>query len=322
MTSYRQSSRNRWIRTLRLTGLGIRLTIFGPVAVLALTAQPASAEATYMTWTCMAATSWTMLQPEADYLAGLRPTWTDCEAWRNGDPGAGYVWSYGPSVTTTTTSTVPPTTTEAVTTTTEPETTTTWPTSTTSTTTTSTTVPETTVPVTTSTVAPTTTQSPPTTQAWVPPPVTTTSTTTTTTTTTTLPEPTTTIAEPTTTIAPTTTIRPPRTTSTSITPSTIASGASNDGGTGADSPQPELVEGTPLNTTEDTSLTSGVLSLEEAPTTTLEGGRQDPVRPADGGGEFNNELAEGVTPEQARVVVVATIATMILPTPTIRRRTL
>lgn len=45
-----------------------------------------------------------MQQPLADYQAGLRPNWSDCLAWQNGEP-ANYVWSYGASVTTTTTST-------------------------------------------------------------------------------------------------------------------------------------------------------------------------------------------------------------------------
>jgi hypothetical protein len=169
-------------------------------------------------------------------------------------------------------------------------------------------------------VPPSTTTSPPQ-PVPAPTPATTTTSTTTTTTTTTLPEPTTTVPDPTTTVAPTTTIRPPRTTSTSITPSTIVSGASNEAGTGGDSGPSQVVDGTPLEAVEGTSLTTLVVSLEQAPTTTLEGGRQEPVRPADGGGEFNPELAEGVSPEQARVVVVATISTMILPTPTIRRRT-
>jgi hypothetical protein len=37
-----------------------------------------------------------------------------------------------------------------------------------------------------------------------------------------------------------------------------------------------------------------------------------------GGVEISSDLAEGVTPEQAQVVVVATAATMVIPTP--RRR--
>lgn len=95
-----------------------------------------TATAHAITWTCSSNTSWNLNQPDADFAAGKYPTWADCEAWRNGDPGPGYVWSYGPSVavtTTSTTTTVPPTTT-----TTTPETTTTE-----AATTTTTTVPET-----------------------------------------------------------------------------------------------------------------------------------------------------------------------------------
>lgn len=64
-------------------------------------------------WTCAAPTgTWRLNQPDADYQSGKMPTWADCEAWRNGDPGPDYVWSYGPSVTTTSTSTTTTTTTE------------------------------------------------------------------------------------------------------------------------------------------------------------------------------------------------------------------
>ena len=113
-------------------------------------------------WTCAAPTgTWRLNQPDADYQSGKMPTWVDCEAWRNGDPGPDYVWSYGPSVTTTSTSTTTTTTTEpepASTTTSEP---------TPSSTTTTTVEPEpptTTVPPETST---TTTTQPPTTTAAV-----------------------------------------------------------------------------------------------------------------------------------------------------------
>ena len=90
------------------------------------------------TWTCWRSNTdnWQMEQPDADRAAGLWPTWTDCEAWRNGNPGPEYVWSYGPSVTTTTS--------ELATTTSEPSTTTT-STTTTLTTTTSTTTTTTTI---------------------------------------------------------------------------------------------------------------------------------------------------------------------------------
>lgn len=102
---------------------------------------------------------WPMVQPQAHVDAGHWPRWSDCEAWRNGDPGPNYVWSYGlisvPAITTTseapTTTVEPTTTTEATTTTTEP------PPTSTEAPTTSTTSTTTTTTTTTTTVAPTTT---------------------------------------------------------------------------------------------------------------------------------------------------------------------
>ena len=115
------------------------------------------------TFTCWRSNTdnWPMEQPHADRAAGLWPTWSDCEAWRLGDPGPEYVWSYGPSVTTTT-SVLATTTSEPSTTTSS--TTTTLTTTTTSTTTPTTTAPETTTTTTepaTTTTAPTTTTTPP-----------------------------------------------------------------------------------------------------------------------------------------------------------------
>ena len=94
------------------------------------------------TFTCWQSNTdnWTMEQPDADANAGYWPTWVDCEAWRLGDPGPQYVWSYGPSVATTTS--VPATTT------TEPSTTTS------STSTSSTTTTTSTTSTTTTTLAP------------------------------------------------------------------------------------------------------------------------------------------------------------------------
>ena len=122
---------------------------------------PGNAHAT--TFTCWRSNTdnWPMEQPDADRAAGLWPTWADCEAWRLGDPGPEYVWSYGPSVTTTTSATA--------TTTSEPATTTSSTTTTLTTTTTSTTTPTTTAPETTTTTtepattttAPATTTTPP-----------------------------------------------------------------------------------------------------------------------------------------------------------------
>ena len=120
-----------------------------------------------------------MQQPEADYLAGLYPTWADCLNWQNGAPPEPYTWSYGASVTTTTstttTSSTTTTTTSSSTTTTVVETTTT--SSSTTTTSSSTTVQETTTswePTTTSTI-PTTTSTTTVVQTTVPVTTTTTS---------------------------------------------------------------------------------------------------------------------------------------------------
>lgn len=113
----------------------LRWLIYAPVAVLGFFAPAVSADSTVNTWICWESqeVNWQMDQPLADYQAGLYPSWTDCVAWRNGDPGAEYVWSYGPSVATTSTSTTvlvstsseQTTTTESTTTTTVAETTTT-----------------------------------------------------------------------------------------------------------------------------------------------------------------------------------------------------
>lgn len=115
------------------------------------------------TFTCYESneSNWPMTQPQVHADAGLFPTWADCLAWRDGDPGPEYVWSYGqtaPTTTTeaTTTTVEPTTTTEATTTTIEPPTTTTEATTTTTTTvapTTTQAVSSTTIPSTTSTNA-------------------------------------------------------------------------------------------------------------------------------------------------------------------------
>ena len=113
-------------------------------------------------WTCWESNTvnWQMIQPDEHYNAGLRPTWADCLAWKDGDPGPGYVWSYKqPSPTTTAvTSTSTTSTSTTTSSTTVPETTTT----------SSTTAPTTTVPATTTTAAPTTTVAPTTTTTTVP----------------------------------------------------------------------------------------------------------------------------------------------------------
>ena len=113
-------------------------------------------------WTCWESNTvqWQMIQPDEHYAAGLMPSWADCLAWKDGDPGPEYVWSYGqPTPTTTsapaTTTTVPATTSTS---TTVPETTTT----------SSTTAPTTTAPATTTTAAATTTAAPTTTTTTAP----------------------------------------------------------------------------------------------------------------------------------------------------------
>lgn len=114
-------------------------------------------------WTCQSPDgSWAMTQPDEHYNAGLRPTWADCLAWKDGDPGPEYVWSYGQPTPTTTSAPATSTTSTSTTSTstTVPETTTT----------SSTTAPTTTVPATTTTAAATTTAAP-TTTTMIPPTV-------------------------------------------------------------------------------------------------------------------------------------------------------
>lgn len=102
---------------MKLRGIVIAATVLLAICI----ASTAHAQ----NWTCYRSNTdnWPLIQPDADYQSGKMPTWADCEAWRNGDPGPDYVWSYGPSVTTTSTSTTTTTTTEpapASTTTSEP----------------------------------------------------------------------------------------------------------------------------------------------------------------------------------------------------------
>lgn len=115
------------------------------------------------TFTCWESntSSWPMTQPQAHADAGLFPRWSDCLAWRNGDPGPDYIWSYGQPNTVPTTTTEAPTTTVEPTTTTEAATTTTLaPTETQVATTTTEATSTTTTPSPTSTSAPTTTYQP------------------------------------------------------------------------------------------------------------------------------------------------------------------
>lgn len=163
-----------------------------PAATLlsALIGSRVYADGTTRTYTCHESdtVSWQMTQPAEHYQAGKYPSWIDCLAWRDGDPGPEYVWTYG--LTNATTTTLPATTTtELATTTTEPPTTTTEL----ATTTTLEATTKTTTTTTTTTLPPTTT--------------TTTTTSTVVEVSTTIPEPSTTIPEPSTTT--TTTTQPP-----------------------------------------------------------------------------------------------------------------
>lgn len=136
-----------------------------PLATLlsAFIGSAVNADGTGRVYTCWESNTvnWQMTQPQEHVNAGYFPSWADCLAWRNGDPGPEYVWSYGQTAPTTTTepptTTVEPTTTtEATTTTTEPPTTTTEaPTTTTiiAATTTTQAVSSSTIPATTSTNA-------------------------------------------------------------------------------------------------------------------------------------------------------------------------
>ena len=128
---------------------------------LAITSTAARAEPSVITWTCYVSNtvSWAMDQPAEHYNAGHRPSWADCEAWRNGNPGPGYVWSYGevtPAPSTTTSEPATTSTATTTTTTTPPETTSTTS-STSSTSTTSTYLPSTTTSTTIQTAQTTTT---------------------------------------------------------------------------------------------------------------------------------------------------------------------
>ena len=123
------------------------------VLTLALSWGRAYAQETHKVWTCYGNEgSWQMPQPLAHFDAGYWPTWADCLAWRNGDPGAEYTWSYGLTGTPTTTTDAATTSTTTTTTSTVPDTTTT--TSTSSSTTTSTAETTTTVAATTTTTQP------------------------------------------------------------------------------------------------------------------------------------------------------------------------
>ena len=222
-----------------------RLIIVGPVAALLLLASNAHAGDTMRVYTCVASStdSWQMSQPVEHYEQGYYPRWTDCLAWRNGDPGPAYQWSYGLTAATTTTTTA-----ETV----QPATTTTAPV-------------DTTTPPTTSPAYTTTTYEPTTTELPVPASVANTTTTT----------------EPLATY-PTTT-QPPETT---------------------------------LVTTLETTTT---LTETTTTTTTVVTEPSPAIKPQAQG--FTEDLAPGVSPTAARVVVLSTIGSFMLsPSPNARRK--
>jgi len=226
------------------------LIIYIPAAALLLAT---SANATNgRTFTCHESnqSQWRMTQPQAHVDAGHWPNWQDCLAWRNGDPGPDYQWSYGLTTVTTTTSAATTTTTEPTTTTVPADTV---PSST------APAIPDTTEPVPTSTTetptTPPTTENPPTTTTYQP---TTSAPMPSTTQTTANPIETTTSVDTTDTIAPTTTVETPT--------------------------SPETVPPAPTVTPTPENAVQGVTS----------------------------DLAEGVTPEAARVVILSTIGTFMI----------
>jgi len=224
-----------------------RLIIVGPAAALLLLASNAHAGETMRVYTCIQdnANKWQMSQPVEHYELGKMPTWADCLAWRNGDPGPAYEWSYGLTAATTTTTTA-----ETV----PPATTTTAP-------------PDTTIPPTTSQAYTTTTYEPPTTAP----------------------------QEPAYEANTTTTALPLATYPTTTQP-------------------PETTLVTVLETT--TTVTETVPPTTP-PVTTVQ---PSPAIEAQAQG-FTNDLAPGVSPTAARVVVLSTIGSFMLsPSPTTRRK--
>jgi hypothetical protein len=234
----------------------------------------------------MAETSWQMLQPTADYQAGLYPNWSDCERWRDGTPADPFTWSYGTSVVDLTTTVVA--TTELSTTTTS----TTEPASTTTQTTTTTTPTTTTTEPTPQTTSPQPTQPPP-------PPPTPVETTT----------PETTIPETTTTTPSTTTLSTTTIPETTV-PATTTSSTSTPDITTSTHPTPttiiELADDTPsVDATEEEK------QAFEQQTNLFDGTHDDYV-----------PLGSTITVAQRRTIVAATTILVMLPTPSsrIRRR--
>lgn len=261
----------------------LRWIIYAPVALIALLSSPAVAQ-DVIVWTCMSDTQWQMSQPIADYQAGLYPSWSDCEAWRDGVPGEGWQWSYGASVSSSTvavTSTVPLSTTsslpaESSTSTTE--------------------LPATTVETPTTTSQPTpTTQQTQQTEAPVQPTETTEATTTTVETTTTTSSSTTTQPAPTSTALPSTSLPPASesTTPTVTTPPTFLTVES----------EPDGEVTLPADASEE--------EREEF---------EEQVDIFDGSHDDYVPLGSTITVAQRRTIVAATTILMTLPTPSASRR--
>jgi hypothetical protein len=251
------------------------LTIFAPAAAILALTSTAHADATGRQWTCQQTQTdtWPLWQPAEHYDAGYRPTWADCLAWRNGDPGPTYVWSYGQPSTPTTTEPEP-----ASTTTNAPvqsSTTTTFETPAAQTTTTEP-APPATSPETTTTAEASTTTIPP---ATAPP-------------TSSVPQNPTTSANPTTT--QTTANEPQNQDSTQSTAETVPDAVTTSTETTLETPlSPETLPPAPV--------------VPPTPKIALEG--------------LTGDLAPGVTPAAARVVLVTTIGTFIVaPSPASRRK--
>lgn len=268
----------------------LRWIVYAPAALIAFFAAPAAAQ-DFIAWTCVSDTQWQMQQPLADYQSGLYPTWSDCEAWRNGAPADGWQWSYGASVSSSTvadTSTVPPSTTSSLP----------------ATTSTSTTEP----PATTAETTTTTTQVAPTTQ-----PIPQTST---------WPQPT----EPasTTTEAAATTVAP-----TTVAPTTPPSPTTSRPSEASTSLVQPSEASTPTQTTPTTFFSpeaSGSVSPEAMPTPAADASEEEKqafeeqVNIFDGSHEDYVPLGSTITVAERRTIVAASTILMTLPTPTASRR--
>lgn len=232
------------------------LIIYIPAAALLLATSANAANG--RTFTCYESSEsqWPMTQPQEHVDANYWPNWNDCLAWRNGDPGQTYVWSYGATSTPQATTTITAATT--------------------------TTVPAETVPSSTTPEAPDTT------------PALSTSTTETPTT-------------------PPTTENPP-TTTTYQTSSSVAAIPTNDTAT-----EVQNMTTTSLGT-PDTIAPTSTLETPTSPETVPPAPTVTPT-PKNAVQGVTSDLAEGVTPEAARVVILSTIGTfMISAAPATQRK--